>query len=109
MPKKLDQTYTIGEIKGLNIRERDVLLMMSEWNPQIDGRCNTITLSTALGLSQSTVWVILNGLRNRGFVTYVSKRMIGHKGLSRAFSYWLLNPSCKQIIDEYNQTLKSAV
>lgn len=79
---------------------------MSDWNVNIDGRITTVTLARKLGVSQSTMWLIMDSLRYRGFVSYHKKRMTGHKGIFRAYSYWILNPNIKEQLDEYNAQFK---
>jgi len=105
MPPKLKRNVQIGSITSLTMPEKDVLLTMSTWLPNIDGKITTVTLARRLKVSQSTMWFVMDELRSRGFVKYVKRTMTGHKGLYTKYSYWVLNPDIKIQLDKYNESI----
>ena len=105
MPAKLKREHNIGTISDLTIREKDVLLLMSDWKTINDGRLTTYSLGMKLRLSQPTVWGIMNMLKHRGFVTYCKPYMISNKGIAQQYAYWKLHPEVKEILKDYNDNL----
>ena len=105
MPAKLKREHNIGVISDLTIREKDVLLAMSTWEIEIDGRVTTYNIGIRLNLSQPTIWSIMNKLRYRGFVQYHKPSMMGIKGVSQMYAYWKINPQVKEILKDYNDNL----